>query len=136
MISPGRDSLSAILRAAAPLALVTMGAGVLLRFPPVQNGFYPQCPLYESLHLLCPGCGATRALAALANGRFNEAMRLNGLTTLLLPIAAIGGFRWYCRFVHREVDHWPQVSRVAIYAALAAAMIFTVVRNLPRGHLR
>jgi hypothetical protein len=46
------------------------------------------------------------------------------------------GFGWYCRFVRREVDHWPQMPRAVIYATLAAAVMFTVVRNLPLGSLR
>jgi Protein of unknown function (DUF2752) len=125
-----------IVRAAVPPALIATTTGVLLRFPPAQNSFYPRCPIYDLLHLQCPGCGATRALAALLHGHFNEAMHLNGLTTLLLPVGVICGIRWYCRFVRREVDHWPQVPRVALYAALAAAMMFTVVRNLLLGHFR
>jgi len=136
MISIGRSRLLEILRAAAPLALIATGAGVLLRFPPTQNSFYPRCPIYELLHLQCPGCGATRAFAALLRGHFSEAMHLNGFAVIVLPIAVIGSVRWYCRFVRREVDHWPQPSSAAIYTTLAAAMIFTVVRNLPVGSLR
>jgi len=136
MISVARDRFFEVLRGGAPLVVAAIGCGVLLRFPPRQNSFYPKCPIYESLHLLCPGCGATRALAALLHGHFSEAMHLNGFATILLPIAVIGGVRWYCRFVRREVDHWPQIPRVALYSTLAAAMIFTVVRNLPLGPLR
>ena len=136
MISIARGRFLEVLRAAAPLALVATGAGVLLCFPPAQNGFYPECPIYRSLHLLCPGCGATRSLAALLHGHVSEAIRLNALTTLLLPIAVVYGFGWYCRFVRREVDHWPQMPRAVIYATLAAAMMFTVVRNLPLDPLR
>ena len=136
MISITRGRFAEIVRVAAPPALVVMSTGVLLRFPPTQNSFYPECPIYRSLHLPCPGCGATRALAALLHGHFSEAMYLNGLTTVLLPIAVIGGVRWYCRYVRREAGHSPQLSSAAIYATLAAAMIFAVVRNLPLGQLR
>lgn len=136
MISIARGRFSEVLRAAVPPVVVATGCGVLLRYPPTQNSFYLRCPIYESLHFQCPGCGATRALASLLHGDFNEAMHLNGLATLLLPIAAVGGFRWYCRFVRREVDHWPHVPRLALYAALAVAVMFTVVRNLPPDQLR
>jgi hypothetical protein len=136
MISIARGRFSEIVRMAAPLALIATGVGALLRFPPAQNGFYPECPIYEALHLQCPGCGATRALAALLHGHVSEAIRLNAFTTLLLPVAVVYGFGWYCRFVRSEVDHWPQIPRVAIYSTLAAAMIFTVVRNLPPGSLK
>ncbi|WP_433969575.1 DUF2752 domain-containing protein [Tunturiibacter gelidiferens] len=106
-------------------------AGVLRRFSPAQNSLYPRCPIYEVVHLKCPGCGGTRALAALVQGRFIEAMHLNALTTLLLPIAAAYSFQWYWRFARSGVDRWPPVSHAAVYAALAASSIFTVLRNLP-----
>jgi Protein of unknown function (DUF2752) len=133
MISLARGRCQDVLRAAAPLAIVAAVCGVLLRFPPAQNGFYPRCPVYESLHLRCPGCGSTRALAALLHGNFTEAIQLNGLTTLLVPIGAIYVLSWYFRFVRHDVDHWPQVPHVAIYAVLAVAILFTVARNLPLG---
>jgi Protein of unknown function (DUF2752) len=136
MISIARGRFSEVLRAGTPVVVVAIGCGVLLSFPPAQNSFYPRCPIYEFLHLQCPGCGATRALAALLRGHFSEAMHLNGFAVILLPIAVICGVRWYFRFVRREVDHWPQIPRVTIYATLAAAMIFTVVRNLPLGSLK
>jgi hypothetical protein len=69
-----------------------------------------------------PGVRVALALAAVLQEYFNKAMHL--------------GVRWYCRFVRREIDRWPQMPRAAICATLAAAMIFTVVRNLPLGLLR
>jgi hypothetical protein len=122
---------AAILRTAVPLAIVAVVAGVLRCFPPAQYSFYPRCPIYEAVHLQCPGCGATRAVAALLHGRVSEAMHLNALITLLLPVAAAYGFGWYWRFVRCEEDRWPRVSHAAVYAALAASSIFTVLRNLP-----
>ena len=67
---------------AAPLICVGLAAMVLLLFPPGQYGFYPVCPVYRYLHVLCPGCGATRALAALLHGRVGEALRLNWLIVI------------------------------------------------------
>ncbi|NYF91196.1 DUF2752 domain-containing protein [Tunturiibacter empetritectus] len=125
------DRVAAIVRAAAPLVILGAFAEILHRFPPAQNNFYPRCPIYEAFHLKCPGCGATRALAALLRGRFGEAMHLNALVTLLLPVAAAYGFYWYVRFVRRGVYRGLVVSQEAVYVALAAASIFTVLRNLP-----
>ena len=133
LIRDGR--VAAIVRAAAPLAIagVILGMvdGVLRRFPPSQNSFYPRCPIYEAFHLECPGCGATRALAALLQGRFDEAMHLNILAILLLPVVAAYGFYWYWRFVRRGVYRSLSVPQGALYAALAVASVFTVLRNLP-----
>ncbi|WP_179581321.1 DUF2752 domain-containing protein [Tunturiibacter gelidoferens] len=123
--------VAAIVRTVVPLAIVGVVAGVLRRFPPAQYSFYPRCPIYEAFHLQCPGCGATRAVAALLQGRLNEAIHLNALITLLLPLAAAYGFGWYWRFVRREDDGWPRMPGAPVYVVLAVASIFTVLRNLP-----
>jgi hypothetical protein len=130
MIPATRGRIANPMRAATPPAIVALAAVVLLRYPPAQNSFYPQCPVREYLNLQCPGCGATRALAALLSGHPAEAMHLNALATLLLPVAAIYGFLCYRRFLQRKPIRWPQPPPVAIYAALIVAIAFTVVRNL------
>ena len=123
------------LRAAAPVAVVLLVAGVLLRFPPTQYSFYPVCPVHEFLHLQCPGCGATRAVAALLRGDIAEAMHFNALVTLVFPFAAVYGVLCYRRFVERKTIHWPQPPRAVVYAAFGAAAIFTAIRNLPHVSL-
>ena len=132
MISASRGSrAAAILRPVIPLAIAGTATCVLLRFSPTQYSFYPRCPFYEMLHLQCPGCGATRAIAALFHGRLSEAMRYNALITLLVPIAASLGLRWYLSFARREADTCPRIPQTALYVTLAAASIFAVLRNLP-----
>ena len=126
------DSRSAdIIRAATPPAFVALAAIFLLRFPPALYSFYPPCPIHELLHLQCPGCGATRAIAAVLRGHFTEAMHLNVLVTLLLPFAAAYGIRWYTRLLQRKSLSWPQPPPDILCAALTLATIFTVLRNLP-----
>jgi hypothetical protein len=133
MTASVRSRIAALLRAAAPLAVVVLGAAVLLRFPPGEYSFYPQCPIYRYLHLQCPGCGATRALAALLHGHIAEALRLNALTTLLTPFAAIYAALCYYRLLWHEPIQLPRLPRSAVYATLALAAIFSIVRNL--GHI-
>jgi hypothetical protein len=130
MISP-HSRIANIVRAAAPLAVVTFAAVVLLRYPPAQNSFYPQCPIHEYLHLQCPGCGATRALAALLSGHLIEAIHFNALVTLLLPFAATYGILCYYRFLQRRPIRWPQPPPIITCASLIVAAVFTVIRNLP-----
>ncbi len=72
---------------ASMLAALAFLAVVLVRFPPDRYAIYPVCPIYHYLHLQCPGCGTTRALAALLHGHIAEAFHLNPFTTLLLPLA-------------------------------------------------
>ena len=131
MIRARRSELSRTLRAVAPLVGLTAAAFVLLRFPPGLNTFYPQCPIYSALHLLCPGCGETRALAALLHGQVGEALRFNALVTLVLPFAGGYGVVVYWRWLRGEALRWPHLPRVAVYVGLLVAAVFTVQRNLP-----
>ena len=115
----------------ALLALALLLCGALLLYPPGPASFYPVCPIHQCLGILCPGCGATRALAALLHGRLREALWLNALFVLLLPVALAGALESYRRALRPERFRWPQPPTAALYATLAAAAIFTVVRNLP-----
>jgi hypothetical protein len=116
--------------ASALFAAALLLCGILLIHPPTQASLYPACPIHEYLGILCPGCGATRALAALLRGRFAEAMHFNALLVILLPIALVGALETYRRALKPERFRWPQPPAPAIYAAVAATAIFTLVRNL------
>ena len=120
-----------IARAVAPLVIVTFAATILLLFPPAQYSFYPQCPIFEYLHLECPGCGTTRALAALLHGRLAEAFHFNALVILWLPAAAAYALLCHYRFLKGRPLRWPQTPPVAMYTACAVAVLFTIARNLP-----
>jgi Protein of unknown function (DUF2752) len=119
-----------ISRAAAPLILISLAASILLILPPTQYSFYPQCPIYSSFHLLCPGCGTTRAIAALLRGHLREAFHLNALTTTMLPIATAYAIQSYRDYLYRKPILWPQPSRATIYALLCVTLIFTIARNI------
>lgn len=133
MTAATRSRIARTSRAAAPLVVIAVAASVLLLFPPQQYSFYPQCTIYRYLHIQCPGCGATRALAALLHGHISEAFRLNALTTLLTPPAALYAALCYRRFLQHKPFPKLHPPPAAIYATLAIAAIFTIVRNL--GHI-
>ena len=119
-----------ISRAVAPLVALAAAVVLLLLFPPTQYTFYPQCPIYNSFHFLCPGCGSTRALAALLRGHLREALHLNPLTTLMLPIAAAYAIQIYRSCLNGKPIPWPQPSRITIYTILCITIFFTLARNL------
>ena len=131
MILRPRSRIADTLRTAAPPAAIALAIIILLRFPPDQYNFYPQCPIHEFLHLQCPGCGGTRAVAALLRGHIVEAMQFNALITLLLPFAAAYGILFYARRLQRKPIRWPHPSPAVLFAAFSLAAVFTVVRNLP-----
>lgn len=125
-LQPSKTAAATAGTSLRPLLLLALlaGAALLLRFPPAEYSFYPRCPIHEYLGLLCPGCGTTRALAALLHGHLAEALRLNPLTTPVLPLAA----GWIA--FSRSPMRWPQVPPAASYLALGAAAVFTLWRNL------
>lgn len=128
-----RDSLPRRrLIANALLALALLACAALLLYPPTRSSFYLPCPIREFLGIDCPGCGATRALAALLRGHLAEALRLNALFVLLLPVALVGAIETYRRAVRPGGFRWPSPPASAIYTTLAAAAIFTIARNALR----
>lgn len=126
-----RSRIATIARAAAPVAVVAFTVVLLLRFPPAEYSFYPRCPVYSWLHLECPGCGTTRALAALLHGHIKEAFRLNALTTTMLGPVIAYAIICYRRYLGAEPFRWPQLPSSGVYAMLAIALLFAIFRNLP-----
>ena len=112
------------------LAGVLLACCALVLMPPERFALYPQCPIHEYLGLLCPGCGATRALSALLHGHLGEALRLNLLFVLLLPFLLAIAMRTYQRAISPSSFRWPQVPNSALAAALLITLVFTVARNM------
>jgi len=126
--APRRHARSGL---AASLLLAVAGSLFLWRFPPELYHFYPVCPIHALLHLQCPGCGTTRALAALLHGRFMEALRLNALAVLLvLPGAAVYGAISAWRALDHAEFRWPRMPGWAVTAGVAVVVGFTFMRNL------
>ena len=112
-----------------PLAGVLAGA-LLWAFPPETSRFYPLCPFNQATGLLCPGCGATRALSALLHGRFADALHWNALVVCLLPMLAGYVIAALLRSNDRRSPVWPAVPRPAIILLVGVAFGFAVIRNL------
>lgn len=117
-------------KTAALFTAVLTALAVLFRFPPDQYDFYPRCPIYTYLHLQCPGCGTTRALASLLHGHMGEALHYNPLTTILLPIVLL--YLAYCSSRRSSRPHrLVTLQNPVVFSLFAIAGIFTVTRNLP-----
>ena len=100
-------------------------------FNPATAGFFPVCPLLSLTGLACPGCGMTRGLHALLHGNFAGALDYN----LLLPaILFFFGYLFVSLVLTvargRGLDFKLFTPKV-IWGFFAAALVFSVVRNLP-----
>lgn len=105
-------------------ALLAGVAALLYRFPPDQFAFYPACPIHQYTGLLCPGCGVTRALAALLHGQFAAAFHLNPLFVLALPFV-------FTYAVYTGLNGKPvALPRPMIYSLLCITALFTIIRNI------
>ena len=123
MRSPTQPQLPARLRALLSTTAL-LGAALLYRFPPTQYPFYPRCPIHQFTGFECPGCGLTRALAALIHGQFIQAIHLNALILILIPASI------YLLSRRTLPKTLPKPAWIT-FAALIAA--FTVARNFYTG---
>ena len=108
---------------------VAAAACVVRRFPPASSRFYPRCPVFFWLHIYCPGCGGTRALAALLHGKLNEALHWNAMVVLFLPFAAVFLALTYWRAMRASTFRWPSISNSLLQLSLVLIAMFTVARN-------
>jgi len=102
--------LNSMLPLLAALGLL-LGAGAAV-------GWQPGCPVRSGLGIKCPGCGAGRAVAAMASGDWQEAWYWNAL---LWPVLVLLGGA-----VFRKPWGWPAWLGLGMLG-----LAFGVVRNLP-----
>ena len=113
------------------LGAAALGAGaVVFFFNPSMHRFYPVCLFHELTGWNCPGCGGTRAVYALLHGNFALAVKDNALFVVLLA-AATGRGIWFAVKKIRRQPVGTFVPVRVLWAALAMAAVFTVLRNLP-----
>jgi hypothetical protein len=109
--------------------MAVFGCAILFSFSPADYHFYPICPFYATTHLLCPGCGGTRALYQLLHLHVVAAWHLNALVTLCAPVSLLWFCFWYYRVIRHGHDIRIAVPRLAIASAYALTILFAVIRN-------
>ncbi len=115
----------------ALLALLAAAAGlVLFCFDPRQYHFYPVCFFHQATGLLCPGCGALRALHQLLHGHLAAAFRLNPVLVVSLPLLSWLGVGYVLRKAANQPASLP-LRPLWLWLLLAAVLVVSVLRNLP-----
>jgi hypothetical protein len=102
----------------------TLGLGATAMAMSMANlPIAPRCPVHEATGVWCPGCGTTRAVAALARLDVPAAIGSQPLLPLATLVAVVATTRL------RRGD--PILSRRGFGAVVAVLVVFTVARNLP-----
>ena len=87
------------------------------------------CPSLTLLHIYCPGCGSTRAVAALLHGDLLLALRQNSVIPVMLLMAVL----YYLEFALKVWGvrfRFPVIhNKVFITALFVCWLIYAVVRN-------
>jgi Protein of unknown function (DUF2752) len=116
-------------RANTILAVLFLGFGILYSFPPTDYHFYPICPFFAFTHLLCPGCGGTRALYQLLHLHFSEALHLNALVTLAAPLVLAWFFYWYYSVMRYDRSPRIRLPRLVVAGLYVVVLVFGITRN-------
>lgn len=99
---------------------------------PNEPGHYPACPLLRFTGIYCPGCGGLRSAHAFIHGDFATALGANALAVVGYGICAVVWGVWMVRAVRGQRFSFV-LSSTQLWAIAAAALVFTVLRNLPFG---
>jgi len=111
-------------------ATIASVCGIVFIFSPREYHFYPICPFYAATHLLCPGCGGTRALYYLLHLNLGAAWHLNALVTICAPPALLCFACWYYSVMRYGQAPAVAPPRWVIASAYVIAILFAVVRNM------
>ena len=128
-----------LLLALGGLLIVATGAAALFTFNPAGSRLFPPCPFHAATGLYCPGCGSTRAAHHLLHGRVATAFDFNALMVVSLPFLACAGALGALRLAGRTPRRPPVSQRLpawAVWALLAAVLLFGILRNLPYKPVR
>jgi Protein of unknown function (DUF2752) len=126
-ITGGRRSVQLPLGVAA-VALI--GTAFVADVDPNVAGHYPTCPFLAVTGWYCPGCGALRAVHALAHGDLVTALARNPFAVVVFGYLVVTWALWLARTIGGGGPRRLAPPQV-LYAVLAGVLSFWVLRNVP-----
>ena len=106
-----------------------IGAIIVKKYNPEEHSFFIPCIFYKLTGIKCAGCGMTRAIHNLLNGRIKEAIWYN---LMLLPSAVIFSYSTY-RYLRYIIKDEPIVNKpldIILKIFLVVIIIFMIARNM------
>jgi len=110
--------------------LVPLGATLLYNFSPTEYGFYPRCMFRFVTGFHCPGCGATRCVAALLHGDLRQALAYNPLFVVMLPFLVFGGMRFACATWTGKQIRGYRLPGWALKTLVGLLIVYWIARNI------
>ena len=120
----------AMLRPLGVAAAALVATGYVGAVDPNASGHYPTCPFLAITGLYCPGCGALRAVHALAHGDLMTALDRNPFTVVAVGYLVVTWFMWFQRSARGRPLRWLAPPWV-LYGVLGVILTFWVLRNIP-----
>ena len=118
------------------IALLLLSGG-LLAFRSMNLAdavLWPKCIYHQLTGWHCPGCGLTRAIQALVQGKILQAFAYNALwpVVALMLVPYLARTIWYWMLGDRQVVQ----SRTRLYVVFGILLgvlvvVFTILRNIP-----
>jgi Protein of unknown function (DUF2752) len=120
----------ALLRPLGAAAAALAATGYVAAVDPNAAGHYPTCPFLAITGWYCPGCGALRAVHALAHGDLVTAWARNPFAVLVLGYVVVTWVMWLDRVITGRARRGLAPPWV-LYSLLGAIAMFWVLRNVP-----
>jgi len=111
-------------------AAALISAGYVAAVDPNATGHYPTCPFLALTGWYCPGCGALRAVHAMARGDLSTALDRNPFTVVAVGYLVVTWLMWFQRSARGRPLRWLAPPWV-LYGVLGAILTFWVLRNIP-----
>lgn len=96
----------------------------------IKYHIYIICPIRETFHVYCPGCGITRTIISIIHLDFYQAFRYNMLGFILLPFLLIYTiYKIYIWLFDKKDKLANKIPKWILYMLIIILILYGVLRN-------